>query len=89
MAKTVAGKNIIREVVEAMPHLTRLPSHHLWIDYDDEADVLYVSFERPQQATDSVMQDEHILLRYRGKKLVGITVMGTKALRLRSPNGRR
>ena len=40
------------------------------IDYDDEADVLYVSFERPQRATDSMLHDNNVLLRYRGKKLV-------------------
>ena len=27
-----------------------------WADYDEEADVLYISFERPQKATDGQMQ---------------------------------
>ena len=53
------------------------------IDYDDEADVLYVSFERPQRATDSVLHDNNVLLRYRGKKLVGVTIIGTKTARLK------
>ncbi len=44
------------------------------MDYDPEADVLYLSFERPQQATDSEMLDNGVLLRYRGRKLVGVTV---------------
>jgi uncharacterized protein YuzE len=44
-------------------------------DYDAEADVLYISFERPQDATDSEMLEDGILLRYRGKKLVGMTVL--------------
>ena len=46
-----------------------------WVDYDREADVLYISFRRPQQATDTKMTDEGILLRSRGKELVGITVL--------------
>ncbi|MDA8273560.1 MAG: DUF2283 domain-containing protein [Deltaproteobacteria bacterium] len=25
----------------------------MWIDYDDEADVLYISFKKPKQATNS------------------------------------
>lgn len=25
----------------------------MWIDYDEEADVLYISFRRPQKATDT------------------------------------
>ena len=66
-----------------MPHLKRLPSNHMWIDYDRDADVLYMSFEKPQRANDSVLQSDNVLLRYRGKKLVGITIIGTKTWRLR------
>jgi len=47
----------------------------MWIDYDKEADVLYISFRRPQKATDSEMLKNGILLRYKGDKLVGITVL--------------
>ena len=49
------------------------------IDYDEEADVLYISFQKPQRATDSVLQEDNVLLRYRGKKLVGVTIIGTKS----------
>jgi uncharacterized protein YuzE len=54
--------------------LTKLPTHRLWLDYDHEADVLYISLERPQKATTSKMSADGILLRYRNKKLVGVTV---------------
>jgi uncharacterized protein YuzE len=46
-----------------------------WVDYDKEADVLYISFARPQNATDTRAANEGILLRYKGRKLVGITVL--------------
>lgn len=88
MAKALAVTQFIREVFEAAPHLKRLPSNRLWIDYDEEADTLYVSFERPQRATESILRDDNVLLRYRGKKLVGITVIGTKPLRIKA-NGRK
>lgn len=45
------------------------------MDYDDEADVLYISFARPQQATNSVMTDDGILLRYRNDMLIGLTIL--------------
>jgi uncharacterized protein YuzE len=49
--------------------------HKLWLDYDEEADVLYISLQRPQKATDSIMLDDvGILLSYREEQLVGITV---------------
>ena len=67
MAKAVANLRIIREVFQVVPHLRRLPSRHFWIDYDEEADVLYLSFERPQHATESILTQDNVLLRYRGK----------------------
>ncbi len=45
---------------------------------DDEADVLYVSFERPQRATDSELSEDGILLRYRGDQLVGVTILNAR-----------
>ena len=54
----------------------KLPAKKLWLDYDPEADVLYVSLNRPQKATETVdLEDEGVLLRYRDKELVGITVL--------------
>jgi uncharacterized protein YuzE len=48
----------------------------MWLDYDEEADVLYISLKRPQRATKTIDLDEKgILLHYRGKELVGITVL--------------
>ncbi len=55
----------------------------MWIDYDKEADVLYISFKRPQQATDSEMLDNGVLLRYREDELIGITVL--EASKVRAP----
>ena len=55
------------------PH--RFPSQRVWIDYDRGADVLYVSFRRPQDADDSELTEDGIIYRYRGKQLVGITVL--------------
>src|SRR5687768_4961360 len=48
----VAAITIDRKLI---PLLLQLPSQQPWIDYDAEGDVLYLSFEKPQQATDSVM----------------------------------
>ena len=58
-----------------MPFLIDFPTERYWVDYDSEADVLYISFQRPQKATDSKMTDDGILLRYRDKQAVGITVL--------------
>jgi hypothetical protein len=35
---------IIADVVQSVPHLLNMPSNHIRIDYDQDGDVLYVSF---------------------------------------------
>jgi uncharacterized protein YuzE len=52
-----------------------LPSRQVWTDYDAEADVLYISFRKPQQANDSIMEDDGNIYHYRDDELVGITVL--------------
>jgi len=64
----------VQSVMKALPHLLNLPSKSFWIDYDDEADVLYVSFEKPQNADNSTMEDDAII-HYRKGEVVGITVL--------------
>lgn len=50
-------------------------SEHLWLDYDREADVLYLSFRKPQQANDSELED-NVVYHYRDGELVGVTIIG-------------
>jgi len=45
----------LKDVFALVSHLIKLPETKMWIDYDREADVLYISFKRPQRATDSEM----------------------------------
>ena len=47
-------------IIESIPYLLKMPSKRIWIDYDEEADVLYLSFRKPQQANDSVMEEDII-----------------------------
>jgi uncharacterized protein YuzE len=73
--ETILKPGAVRNVREAVPLLLGFPMERFWVDYDREADVLYISSRRPQQATDTQMTDDGILLRYRGADLVGITVL--------------
>ena len=41
----------------------KLPVRNVWIDYDKEADVLYLSFRRPQRAKKTVEAGDDILVR--------------------------
>jgi uncharacterized protein YuzE len=75
MAKEILSKESIEEVFKAVPHFLSLPAAKFWVDYDKEADVLYISFQRPQKATDSEMLEDGVILRYRGDKMVGLTIL--------------
>jgi uncharacterized protein YuzE len=66
---------MMQSVRRAIPLLLTFPLQRFWVDYDADADVLYIGFQHPQQATTTEMTDEGILVRYRGKDLVGITIL--------------
>lgn len=70
MVATVAVEGIF----EALPHIKRTGAKYRWFDFDYEADVLYVSLERPQRATDTDILDGGVFLRLRDEKIVGITI---------------
>lgn len=75
MAKKGLSQETIEDIFRATPHILRFPSPKMWVDYDREADVLYIGFKRPQKATDTEMLENGILLRYRDEELVGLTVL--------------
>jgi uncharacterized protein YuzE len=77
--ETIVSTSIPVSVFEAVPLLIDFPAPRFWVDYDKEADVLYISLHRPQRATNTKMTDEGILLRYSDDRLVGITVLDASA----------
>ena len=53
------------------------------LDYDEEADVLYISFGKPREAKDSVEVEDGIVYRIADNEVVGITIIGFKARALK------
>jgi len=72
----LAGYRVDRDLVDRIITLNRQVSkRQMWTDYDPEADVLYISFRKPQQANDSIMEDDGNIYHFRDDELVGITVL--------------
>ena len=69
--------------------MLRLQAQHVWVDYDQEADVLYVTFRKPQNATKTIEVDDDILLRKDGKTIVGLTILNASARRRMKPDAAR
>ena len=67
--------DFIGQCVNVASDILRLSAKQIWIDYDNEADVLYMSFRKPQRATETVELDVDMLLRKDGKKIVGLTIL--------------
>jgi uncharacterized protein YuzE len=75
MAKVKTSRSALQEILKAVPHILKLPTGTVWCDYDEEVDVLYVSFKRPPNATHSEMTDDGMIVHYRGDQMVGVTIL--------------
>lgn len=53
------------------------------LDYDEEADVLYISFGKPREAKDSVEVEHGVVYRITDNEVVGITITDFKARTLK------
>ncbi|MBM3239961.1 DUF2283 domain-containing protein [Candidatus Poribacteria bacterium] len=74
-APTEIEEIYVENIIKMIPFMLKLPSKRIYTNYDDEVDVLYISFQKPQDATDSEMREDGILMRYRDDTLVGITIL--------------
>ena len=70
--------------MELAPQLLRLPTRQLWVSFDAEAEVLYLSFKKPSHADDNEFTDDDIIVRYGEGEIVGVTILHASQ-RLRRP----
>jgi uncharacterized protein YuzE len=65
----------IKEYLRLLPSLKQTEQGFLWMSYDAEADVLYVNFKKPSEATDSELTDDDVIIRYEGEEVIGCTIL--------------
>ncbi len=68
-------ESLINRCLTMTSDMLKLTIEHIWIDYDKKADVLYMSFRKPQRATKTIEAENDILIRKNGKNIVGITIL--------------
>ena len=66
---------------ELIHQVLSLPARHVWMEYDDSADVLYISFRKPQHANDSIMEEDGRIYHYANEELVGVTVLNASRVK--------
>ncbi len=52
------------------------------VDYDEEADVLYISFGPPKAASDSTILNNDIILHYKGDRIMTLSLRSRRSLGL-------
>ncbi|MCK6625270.1 MAG: DUF2283 domain-containing protein [Anaerolineae bacterium] len=75
MVTTFLEEKNIGHLLEATVNFIKLPLTKMWLDYDPEADALYLHFEEKPTSTHSEMRDDGIILDYRDDVLVGLTIL--------------
>jgi uncharacterized protein YuzE len=66
----MAEINLLKSILYRL----QAPSNQTLTTYDEDADVLYISFRKPQKGNDSIYED-NIVYHYADEILVGITVL--------------
>lgn len=65
----------VKEFIKLIPAVRKTPQKLLWMSYDAKGDVMYVNFKKPSRATDSELTKDDIIVRYEGKRVVGLTIL--------------
>jgi uncharacterized protein YuzE len=65
----------LEQVLTFVPQVLQLQQKNIWLSYDEEADVLYVNFKKPNRADDSELLDNDVLVRYEGEEVIGMTIL--------------
>ena len=66
----------IHQAMNLCPFLTHLPQKELYARYDEEADVLYLQFQRPANIHISEIRDDGIIVEYdNADNIVGLTIL--------------
>ena len=84
METKVKKDQLMRTCLSLSADITKLLVDHMWADYDKEADVLYLSFRKPQRAKMTIERDDDILIRQDGNKVVGITILNASKRQLKT-----
>jgi uncharacterized protein YuzE len=75
MAVEMLKPKDVRSIMGNLKAFLRVPIRRYWVDYDEEADVLYIGFRKPQRATDSELTSDGVIVRKRGSEIVGLTIL--------------
>lgn len=63
----------LTELKAVVPYLMKYKN--FWANYDEEADVLYLHFKKPNHADDSERLNDDVIIRYEKGEVIGLTIL--------------
>jgi len=67
------------EITKIIPYVVKSAQRRIWIDYDEEADVLYLNFTYPPTAVEHEEDEDGIVRNYDAAgTLTGLTIVAAK-----------
>lgn len=73
--------NSSKLAVSDLVQMAQYGQDKLFVDYDEEADVLYISFGKPRKADTAMQGEDGIIRRKKGDKIVGLTILNASRFR--------
>jgi uncharacterized protein YuzE len=67
--------NSSKIAVSDLVQMAQYGKNKFFVDYDRQADILYVSFGKPGKADDAVQGNDGIITRKKGNKIIGLTIL--------------
>ncbi len=62
-----------KDIKNFLPYF--LKYKNVWANYDEEVDILYLHFKKPNHADNSKMTDDDIIVRYENNEIIGLSVL--------------
>ncbi len=69
----------VEATLALVPGLLKLSHQSMWTSYDKEADVLYINFDKPNEADDAELTEGDVIVRYKKGDVVGVTVLNASS----------
>ncbi len=63
----------LKDIQPVLPYFIKHKT--VWSSYDAEGDILYLHFKKPNQADNTVMTDDEIIIRYENGEIIGLTIL--------------
>jgi len=63
----------VNEIKSVLPWFMKQKT--VWANYDEQVDVLYLHFKKPNHADHSELTDDDMIIRYENDEIIGVTVL--------------